>query len=189
MARRGRGRQGQAGLTTANLLAGYGVEFCWSSGTRRPSRNRAQFRSMTNRCGQCRPSALSTQCCRALCSDTDPTTSACEDRAFFEFAPHQRNMAIRSETHFASRSSSSNCGIISVLMRSTKLLRGLVQHGIDRLPAGPDVVHLVLRRRRWKLDRDLRFLSDACDGGRSFVREKLGIKLSGSTLPRTLAHP
>jgi len=46
---------------------------------------------------------------------------------------------------------------------------------------GPDAVDLVLRRADGSLaEVSARYLV-ACDGGRSFVREKLGIKLSGST--------
>jgi 3-(3-hydroxy-phenyl)propionate hydroxylase len=46
---------------------------------------------------------------------------------------------------------------------------------------GPDAVDLVLRRADGSLaEISTRYLV-ACDGGRSFVREKLGIKLSGST--------
>jgi len=46
---------------------------------------------------------------------------------------------------------------------------------------GPEKVDLVLRRAdgRW-IETSTQYLV-ACDGGRSFVREKLGIKLSGST--------
>jgi len=46
---------------------------------------------------------------------------------------------------------------------------------------GPDAVDLILRREDGSLSEvSARYLV-ACDGGRSFVREKLGIKLSGST--------
>src|ERR1700686_5454446 len=46
---------------------------------------------------------------------------------------------------------------------------------------GPDAVDLVLRRSDGSLTEvSTRYLV-ACDGGRSFVREKLGIKLRGST--------
>jgi 3-(3-hydroxy-phenyl)propionate hydroxylase len=46
---------------------------------------------------------------------------------------------------------------------------------------GPDAVDLVLRRADGSLVEVSTPYLVACDGGRSFVREKLGIKLSGST--------
>lgn len=46
---------------------------------------------------------------------------------------------------------------------------------------GPDFVDLVLRRADGSLAEVSTSYLVACDGGRSFVREKLGIKLSGST--------
>jgi len=46
---------------------------------------------------------------------------------------------------------------------------------------GPDVVDLVLRRADGSLTEVSAKYLVACDGGRSFVREKLGIQLSGST--------
>jgi 3-(3-hydroxy-phenyl)propionate hydroxylase len=46
---------------------------------------------------------------------------------------------------------------------------------------GPDSVDLVLRRPDGSLAEVTTPYLVACDGGRSFVREKLGIKLSGST--------
>src|ERR1700674_5531778 len=46
---------------------------------------------------------------------------------------------------------------------------------------GPDAVDLVLRRADGSLTEFSTPYLVACDGGRSFVREKLGIKLSGST--------
>ena len=46
---------------------------------------------------------------------------------------------------------------------------------------GPDNVDLVLRRADGSLAEVSTPYLVACDGGRSFVREKLGIKLSGST--------
>jgi 3-(3-hydroxy-phenyl)propionate hydroxylase len=46
---------------------------------------------------------------------------------------------------------------------------------------GPDAVDLVLRRADGNLTEVSTAYLVACDGGRSFVREKLGIKLSGST--------
>ena len=46
---------------------------------------------------------------------------------------------------------------------------------------GPDVVHLVLRRADGSSIEISTSYLIACDGGRSFIREKLGIKLSGST--------
>src|SRR5579863_337584 len=46
---------------------------------------------------------------------------------------------------------------------------------------GPDAVDLVLRRADGSLAEVSTPYLVACDGGRSFVREKLGIKLSGST--------
>jgi 3-(3-hydroxy-phenyl)propionate hydroxylase len=46
---------------------------------------------------------------------------------------------------------------------------------------GPDAVDLVLRRADGSLTEVSTPYLVACDGGRSFVREKLGIKLSGST--------
>ena len=46
---------------------------------------------------------------------------------------------------------------------------------------GPDTVDLVLRRADGSLTEVSTSYLVACDGGRSFVREKLGIKLSGST--------
>ncbi len=46
---------------------------------------------------------------------------------------------------------------------------------------GPEVVDLVLRRSDGSLAEVSTSYLVACDGGRSFVREKLGIKLSGST--------
>src|SRR5579864_1664278 len=46
---------------------------------------------------------------------------------------------------------------------------------------GPDRVELVLRRADGTLAEVSTPYLVACDGGRSFVREKLGIKLSGST--------
>jgi 3-(3-hydroxy-phenyl)propionate hydroxylase len=46
---------------------------------------------------------------------------------------------------------------------------------------GPDKVDLVLRRADGRLIETTTQHLVACDGGRSFVREKLGIKLSGST--------
>ena len=45
----------------------------------------------------------------------------------------------------------------------------------------PDSVNLVLRRADGSLAEIAAAYLVACDGGRSFVREKLGIKLSGST--------
>jgi 3-(3-hydroxy-phenyl)propionate hydroxylase len=49
------------------------------------------------------------------------------------------------------------------------------------LRQGPDFVDLVLRRADGSLDEVSTPYLVACDGGRSLVREKLGIKLSGST--------
>src|SRR5271169_3399171 len=46
---------------------------------------------------------------------------------------------------------------------------------------GPDAVDLVLRRADGSLAEVSTSYLVACDGGRSYVREKLGIKLSGST--------
>lgn len=46
---------------------------------------------------------------------------------------------------------------------------------------GPEAVDLVLRRADGSLVQVSTQYLVACDGGRSFVREKLGIKLSGST--------
>ena len=46
---------------------------------------------------------------------------------------------------------------------------------------GPDMIHLVLRRADGSLTEVHTPYLVACDGGRSFVRERLGIKLSGST--------
>ena len=46
---------------------------------------------------------------------------------------------------------------------------------------GPESVELVLRRADGSLTEVSTSYLVACDGGRSFVREKLGIKLSGST--------
>jgi 3-(3-hydroxy-phenyl)propionate hydroxylase len=46
---------------------------------------------------------------------------------------------------------------------------------------GPDAIDLVLRRADGSLSEASTQYLVACDGGRSFVREKLGIKLSGST--------
>jgi 3-(3-hydroxy-phenyl)propionate hydroxylase len=46
---------------------------------------------------------------------------------------------------------------------------------------GPDVVDLALRRADGSVTEISTPYLVACDGGRSFVREKLGIKLSGST--------
>src|SRR5579863_10021112 len=46
---------------------------------------------------------------------------------------------------------------------------------------GPEAVDLVLRREDGSLAAVSAQYLVACDGGRSFVREKLGIKLSGST--------
>jgi 3-(3-hydroxy-phenyl)propionate hydroxylase len=46
---------------------------------------------------------------------------------------------------------------------------------------GPDAVELVLRRADGSVAEVSTAYLVACDGGRSFVREKLGIKLSGST--------
>jgi 3-(3-hydroxy-phenyl)propionate hydroxylase len=46
---------------------------------------------------------------------------------------------------------------------------------------GPETVELVLRRADGSLTEVSTQYLVACDGGRSFVREKLGIKLSGST--------
>ena len=46
---------------------------------------------------------------------------------------------------------------------------------------GPDAVDLVLRRADGNLTEVSTAYLVACDGGRSFVRERLGIKLSGST--------
>jgi 3-(3-hydroxy-phenyl)propionate hydroxylase len=46
---------------------------------------------------------------------------------------------------------------------------------------GPDAVELFLRRADGSLAEVSTSYLVACDGGRSFVREKLGIKLSGST--------
>lgn len=46
---------------------------------------------------------------------------------------------------------------------------------------GPDAIQLVLRRADGSLTEVFTTYLVACDGGRSFVREKLGIKLSGST--------
>ncbi len=46
---------------------------------------------------------------------------------------------------------------------------------------GPDSVDLVLRRADGSFSEVSTSYLVACDGGRSFVREKLGIKLSGST--------
>jgi 3-(3-hydroxy-phenyl)propionate hydroxylase len=46
---------------------------------------------------------------------------------------------------------------------------------------GPDAIDLVLRRADGSLTEVSTPYLVACDGGRSFVREKLGIKLSGST--------
>jgi 3-(3-hydroxy-phenyl)propionate hydroxylase len=46
---------------------------------------------------------------------------------------------------------------------------------------GPDAVDLVLRRADGSLAEVTTPYLVACDGGRSFVRDKLGIKLSGST--------
>jgi 3-(3-hydroxy-phenyl)propionate hydroxylase len=46
---------------------------------------------------------------------------------------------------------------------------------------GPDLVALVLRRADGSLTEISTPYLVACDGGRSFIREKLGIKLSGST--------
>jgi len=184
MARRGRGEQGPSGLTTANLLASYGVDVFASRAERddRPGATRG-FRSMTNRYGQCRRSGSSTPCCRALYSDTDPTTSAREDRAFFEFAPTSKEYGYPKRNAFRQP------------VFEQQLRDYFCTHAVNKTHSeawfstelidfrqGPDVIHLVLRRADGSFDRDLHFLSDRVRWRAQFhPRKKLGIKLSGST--------